>query len=427
MLRFVNFVRRASPLLLIVALVGATGCCGRSYQQSCPMEKGKAMSYGKAEALLAKHTKVIELTDGDARVAVTPAWQGRVMTSTCGGPDGPSFGFVNNAFIEAGKNDLQFNNYGAEDRLWLCPEGGQFSLWFKPGEKQELKNWRTPPALNEGAWKTVSVSKNAVALSAKLKFQNASAATFALDAERVVKLLAAADIGKLFGEATEKMVAGPGVKMVAYETDNKITNRGPDFSKEKGLVSIWILGMMNASPKSVVMVPYKQGPEAELGPVVKSDYFGVVPPERLKVTPEAVLFSADAKFRSKIGTSQRRAKNMLGSIDFDNNVLTLVQFTMPDDPAKSDYINNMWQLPQKEPFVGDVANAYNDGPNDLGKQLGVFYEIESVSPAKVLKTGESLQHSHRTIHIQADLETLKKIAKETLGVDLENVKKEMKL
>ena len=118
---------------------------------------------------------------------------------------------------------------------------------------------------------------------------------------------------------------------------------------------------------------------------MKSDYFGAVPPERLKVTPDAVLFSADAKFRSKIGTSQRRAKNILGSIDFENNVLTLVQFTAPDDPAKSDYINNMWQLPQKEPFVGDVANAYNDGPNDLGKQLGEFYEIESVSPAKVLK------------------------------------------
>ena len=72
-----------------------------------------------------------------------------------------------------------------------------------------------------------------------------------------------------------------------------------------------------------------------------------------------------------------------------------------------------------------MANAYNDGPNDLGKQLGAFYEIESISPAKELKTGESLAHRHRTIHIQADLETLGKLAKESLGVDLNAVRKEM--
>ena len=53
-------------------------------------------------------------------------------------------------------------------------------------------------------------------------------------------------------------------------------------------------------------------------------------------------------------------------------------------------MNNMWELPQEQPYTGDVANAYNDGPNDLGKQMGAFYEIESISPAKVLKTGESL-------------------------------------
>ena len=54
---------------------------------------------------------------------------------------------------------------------------------------------------------------------------------------------------------------------------------------------------------------------------------------------------------------------------------------MPDDPTKHDYMNNMWEVPQAKPYVGDVANAYNDGPNDLGKQMGAFYEIESVSPA----------------------------------------------
>ena len=50
--------------------------------------------------------------------------------------------------------------------------------------------------------------------------------------------------------------------------------------------------------------------------MVKSDYFGAVPADRLKITPEAVLFRADGKYRSKIGISQRRVNNVLGSIDF---------------------------------------------------------------------------------------------------------------
>jgi hypothetical protein len=183
--------------------------------------------------------------------------------------------------------------------------------------------------------------------------------------------------------------------------------------------------MMNAGPQSIILVPYKPGPDEQLGPEVKSDYFGAVPADRLKVTPEAVLFRADNHFRSKIGVSQRRARNVLGSIDFQGGVLTLVSFTMPEDPTKHDYINNMWEVPQAKPYVGDVANAYNDGPNDLGQQMGAFYEIESVSPAPTLNTGESLKHCHRTVHVQADPQTLRQLAKEILGVDLDAVRQAM--
>ena len=54
---------------------------------------------------------------------------------------------------------------------------------------------------------------------------------------------------QLFGATAADLVGQPGVKMVAYETANQVTNRGPAFSKEKGLISIWILGMMNAGPQ----------------------------------------------------------------------------------------------------------------------------------------------------------------------------------
>jgi hypothetical protein len=341
--------------------------------------------------------------------------------------DGLSFGFINREFIEAGTLNPQFNNYGGEDRIWLSPEGGQFSLWFKPGVAQTLDNWFTPPAFNDGPWRIVSQSDDPYyRMVQRMQFQNASATKFELDVTRDVRLLNRSDLQELFGQAVTGMLTESGVSMVAYETINTVTNRGRAMSKDQGLVSIWMLGMLNAAPRTVVIVPYKPGNEDQLGPVVKSDYFGEVPADRLRILPETILFRGDGEYRSKIGTSQRRAKNVLGSIDFQNGVLTLVHFTMPDDPTQHDYMNNMWELPQAEPYTGDVANSYNDGPPEPGKKgLGAFYEIESLSPAVALEPGRSLTHHHRTLHVQAEENTLAKVAEEVLGIELDVVRNEM--
>lgn len=262
-------------------------CCGviglltldaaRGAEQNGNKKKGVSMSYGEARSFLGKYTKLVELrNDSGARVAVTPEWQGRVMTSTCDGAKGPSFGFINRDYIESGKFDIQFNNYGAEERLWLSPEGGQFSLWFKPGVKQELKNWYTAPGLNEGAWKVEHATDRKVSMTASMQIQNASATTFSLDVARDVRLLETEDLRKFFGDWAAGLTNRADVKLVGYETANRVINRGEEFSKKTGLVSIWILGMMNAGPKTVILVPYKSGSMGELGPIIKSDYFGPI-------------------------------------------------------------------------------------------------------------------------------------------------------
>ncbi len=415
-------------LLFSFALTTSVATYSFAAQPTASAEtKDKTMTYGEVRTFLAGHTELVEITNADgARVAVCPAWQGRVMTSTCGDMTGPSFGFVNNEFIEAAKHNPHFNNYGAEERMWLSPEGGQFSLWFKPNEPQTLDNWFTPPAFNEGAWKVTSGPHEPLKMSTTMKLSNTSGTKFDLDVSRGVHLLGKRDISRLLGVGPADLLGEKGVRFVGYETTNQITNRGENMTQEKGLLSIWILGMLNSGPQSVVIVPYRAGDEATLGPVVKSDYFGEVPADRLKTLPEAVLMRADGNYRAKIGVSQRRVKNVLGSIDFAAGVLTIVNFTMPDDPAQALYMNNQWGGPSPKPYVGDVANSYNDGPPAPGKKgLGPFYEIESLSPAKELKTGESLEHCHRTIHIQADPATLAKLAKEVLGVDLDKVKSEM--
>ncbi len=388
------------------------------------------MTYGQAKEFLAKHTKVLELTSANSnstRVLICPEFQGRVMTSTFGGEDGPSLGWINRKFIEEGKPSAQFNNYGGEDRIWLSPEGGQFSLWFAPGAKQELANWYTPPAINDGPFAAEPSARSYfLTMHREMKFSNASKSSFDLSVQRTALLLDGSNFGELFGGDAKKIVNDAKLKMVGFETANVVANKGPALTKKGGLVSIWILSMMNSSPKTVIIVPYRAGSESELGPVVKADYFGSVPPERLKVTPEAILFRGDSQYRSKIGTSQRRVKPMAGSIDFEAGVLTLVSFDVPANPAEHLYMNNAWVIPQEKPYVGDVFNSYNDGPPGAGRPpLGAFYEIESLSPAAELAKGQSLTHHHRTFHIQGDMASLAKLAKLTLGVDLDKVRSEM--
>jgi len=100
-------------------------------------------------------------------------------------------------------------------------------------------------------------------------------------------------------------------------------------------------------------------------------------------------------------------------------VLTIVQYSIP--PGIVEYVNQLWPW-QEEPFIGDVMNAYNDGPLEDGSQLGPFYEIESSSPAAFLAPGGRIVHHHNIFHFTGDENQLTEIAKSVLGVSLEEIK-----
>jgi hypothetical protein len=210
------------------------------------------------------------------------------------------------------------------------------------------------------------------------------------------------------------------LNVVAFESVNRVQNAGREsWNQDTGLLSIWILGMFNPSPKTTIIVPVKPGPDSELGPVVTSDYFGAVPPSRLVVKENVILFSGDGRFRSKIGINPRRCRPVLGSYDAANQVLTLVQFSFRLEHTR--YVNSKWEI-QKQPYSGDVVNSYNDGPPTPGaKPLGPFYELESSSPAAELSPGASLEHVHRTMHLTGSEADLNRVSRAVLGVSLEEI------
>jgi hypothetical protein len=374
-------------------------------------------------AFLKAHTGVVVLSgaDGQAEVAVNPDLQGRVMTSTAAGPEGLSFGWINRELIASGVNNPHINAFGGEDRFWLGPEGGQFSIFFKKGDPFDLDHWFTPPAVNEGSFDVASQDAGRVRFRKVIRLVNYTGTEFDLEVDREVSLLGAAEIAAL------GVPVPAGVKMVAYASANAITNLGVNvWTKDTGLLSIWILGMFNPSPATTIVIPFKTGQESELGPAVNDAYFGKVPADRLVVKAgEGVLFfSGDGKYRSKIGISPLRVKPFAGSYDAANKVLTLVHLTVPEGAA--DYVNSMWEI-QERPYAGDAVNSYNDGPASPGaKPLGPFYELETSSPAAALGPGGTLTHVHTTMHFQGPEKALDGIARKTLGVGLAEIKKAFK-
>jgi hypothetical protein len=373
-------------------------------------------------AFLEAHTKSVVLTGkgGLAQVAVNPDLQGRVMTSTAAGPDGFSFGWINRELIASGQNNLHMNAFGGEDRFWLGPEGGQFSIFFKKDDPFDLEHWFTPPPINEGAYDVMAQDVDRIHFRKSMHLVNYSGTEFDLELNRVIRLLAEDEVRALG-------IPAPGeVRMVAFASENSITNSGPaPWTKDTGLLSIWILGMFNPSPETTVVIPFDPGPEEELGPAVNDTYFGKVPADRLIVGDGVLFFSGDGKYRSKIGISPRRVKPFAGSYDAAKKVLTVVHLTVPE--GVTDYVNSMWEI-QENPFGGDVVNSYNDGPAAPGaKPLGPFYELESSSPAAALSPDETLTHIHTTIHFQADDgAALDEIARAIFGVGIAEIESAFK-
>ncbi len=375
-------------------------------------------TYRSDVAFLSQHTDVIELHgSGDARVAVAPAYQGRVMTSTLAADSGASFGWIHRDFIASGRTDPQFNNYGGEDRFWLGPEAGQYGLWFSEGEPFDMRHWRTPAGFDTGSFRVTSRGHGSVALATQFEVANFSGARFDCAVSRTLDVLSWDHAAEMLGATVPA-----GVAMVAFASTNTLANAGnAPWTKDGGLLSLWILGQFKPLPRGKVIVPFNRGAEEDLGPVATTDYFGPLPPDRCRIADTHLLFACDGKYRSKIGISPRRAKPVLGSYDPDGRVLTVVQFNLPAAADQLPYVNSLWQI-QDQPFAGDVVNSYNDGEEKPGAgQLGPFYEIETSSPAAELNPGESITHIHRTFHFAGDPEALNGFARRVLGVDLEEI------
>ncbi len=410
---FLPMSRRLTLLLAPVAVASLL---------AAPESMDKTPSnFGGDAAFLQKHADAIVLRRGDAAVAVAAAYQGRVMTSTATGDGGTSYGWLNYKLIgkgvvppeEAeGTLEAKIHVFGGEERFWLGPEGGQFGIFFAPGAKFDFADWKTPAGIDTEPFDVASSNDTQAVFRRSFSVTNQSGTKFDVGVERTVRLLDRAQTE----QALDVTIPGD-LPFVAYETVNTITNRGKNaWEADTGLLSVWILGMYKPSPSTVVAIPFLEDGE---GPVVNDAYFGEISSDRLKIGQGVVFFKGDGASRGKIGIAPARATPFAGSYSPDLGALTVVRC---DAPAKDGrYVNSMWEK-QKDPYAGDVINAYNDGSPAPGEPpLGPFYELETSSPGAELAPGASLTHRQITAHFAGQSGQLDPIAKAKLGAGIAEI------
>lgn len=383
-----------------------------------------AGTFGYDVAFLRRHNETLVIGVGDAQVAVVPAYQGRVMTSTFGGPGGPSFGWLNYPVIEKGvvppalrKGQLQdhIHVFGGEERFWMGPEGGQFAIFFAPGAPFEFDEWHTPAVIDTEAYDVARRDEVSVGFRKAFNLVNNSGRRLTGRIERDIRVLDPRETAEALGGRLDE-----GVRAVAYRTDNRLTNTGAaPWTRDTGALSIWLLGMMKPTPRTTVVIPFQPGPMTGLGPKVTDSYFGKVPPEYLVVKDDVLFFRADGQRRGKIGISPARSRGIAGSYDAGEKVLTIVRYSVPE--RHKGYVNSLWEL-QQDPFSGDAINAYNDGSPGPGlPPLGPFYELETSSPAGFLVPDETLRHVQTTVHVTGPEPALDQLARRHLGASLKEI------
>ena len=376
-------------------------------------EKG---SFGYDLDFLNKYDSVILLQNesGLGQIIVSAKYQAKVFTSTANGAEGKSFGWVNYKAFDAAI-DPHMNAYGGEDRLWLGPEGGPFSLYFKKDAEMVFKNWKTPAAIDTEAWDLIAADNKEVNMEKRTVITNYKGTPLDIRLQRKVRILENAEI-----EKDQGISLSPGVKSVAFTTQNSISNVGSAaWTKETGAPCLWNLDMFNPSDSTVILIPYQENAS---GKVATTDYFGEIPTDRIVYKQGVLFFKADGKSRGKLGLTAQRAKQVAGSYDLESGVLTITKYSV--DPSKT-YLNQEWTT-KKDPFVGDAVNAYNDGPLADGGQMGPFYEIESVSPAAFLKPNESLTHQHAVYHFMGDKTEINQLIKSLFQIEINDIRKAFK-
>lgn len=385
-------------LLILISITSLTMGCRPIYKQG---------TFGHDIRLLENMPNFCILKDKDAMIAINGAYQGRVLSSTSKGLHGKNYGWYNRRLIMELNSQNHLSHLSGESRMWFGPEIGKYSIFFDPGKEQIVPNINISPELNNKLFKKLDQTKHSVTYGNDMKIRNANGYIFNIDAKRKISLKSQDEI-----ESDLQIKLNDSISTVAFETETWIKNIGDEqWKKDSGLLAIWDIGCMLTSPNTTVIIPVR----GEIDSV--TNYFTPLDEHRIQIKDNVVYYKADARYMNKIGIQPENCKDVFGSYSPELNLLNIVKYNFENDSL---YVNSQWG--HKDPYQGDVINIFNGEVNKALERNWPFYEFESSSSAKELKVGESMYHTQSIYHFEGDEKYLDKIAKQVLGVSLNDVK-----
>lgn len=403
-------------IVLPIALLAAA--CGVMRENALKNESYQLWSFGQDLSFFSKYgVDTVILGEGESLVCVSPEWQGRVMTSTFSGIEGSSIGWINRPLIAFKKDDLQMSQAGGEDRFWIGPQAGEFSVFAQTSNLYSNDVRGAPDALSVEPWKLVSRTSTRARLEKEAKFENALGKVLSVKAEREVSVLNRANVGEILGLEIPESVS-----MVAYQSFNKLTNTGDaQWSEKTGMLNISVQSCFNANRSVNVFVPYERGELSKLGNIVSDDFYDSSTEGRLYIEESFIRFKTDGKSLSAIGVSQERSQGIVLSYDMHNNILTVVIYIRPSEKMR--YLASSWRRSMAD--NGDAVSVFNNGTRSQGSfGADAYYEISTHSPALSLSPGKSQFHIQRTFHFSGSEYDLGIIAYKLAGITMAQLRGE---
>src|SRR5688572_26704066 len=207
------------PGFIFIYMLVSSSCNNPTPHQditSSPNHKG---SYGYDAQFLKQHTEsIVELSDNSgSKILLSADYQGRVMTSTASGDSGTSFGWINYDLIASGEVKKQFNPVGGEERFWLGPEGGQYSIYFAPGDSFAINKWQVPAIIDTVSYVIKASSATEAIFTKEALVRNYSDELFNLSIERKVSMLSRDEVASALGVDLPE-----GLRSVGYQTTNQV-------------------------------------------------------------------------------------------------------------------------------------------------------------------------------------------------------------
>lgn len=339
---------------------------------------------------------VMKDSTSKSAIAIVAGWQGRVMSSTVA-DDGRSFGFLNYGAIENGKQ-FHFSTFGGEDRLLFGPTPDSTAL----SPNNSLPATPIPDPLRDTALlRQTTSAKGAVTVEGDALLPNTKNNPLTAHITRTITLLSRRDLHNYLGADIHRSIHA-----VGFHSDNTLLNAGSQrWDSAHGTTAIRIRGMFPVSPQSVGIIPLRKGGKVNTG--------AQIPKERFVIKNNVAFFRADGNFDMELGVQQASALNFMGIYDPERKLLTVIQFTMPRHPAF--YLGETATDARAE-----VLTIRNNGPANTSAR-GRFLEVQSASPAALLKPKGRMQHFHRTIHLEGSEKHLGAITKKIFGVNLKEI------